>query len=282
MPREFWKDRVVFVTGASSGIGEALAIRLGERGARLALFARRADLLRALAGRIEARGGRAIVLAGSVTQRGAVVDAVRRASDALGPVDVLIANAGIGAPTPGVALDPVLATEIVEVNLVGALNSVSACLPSMLARGRGHVVAIASLAAFRGFPGSAAYCASKAGMRALFESLRVDLAPRGIRVTTVCPGYVDTPMVAASRSRMPFLQAADPSALRILRAIERGRREVLFPWQTVLLTRVLAALPAGLYDWIGMRVVRALTRSAADGSPLFQGSEARGDHAPPP
>ncbi|MBI1853659.1 MAG: SDR family NAD(P)-dependent oxidoreductase [Planctomycetes bacterium] len=262
MVAPFWKDRVVFLTGASSGIGEALARHVGAEGARLGLFARREDRLTSLVGGIERAGGRAIALPGDVTDRSKIDLAVARLVDAFGPVDIAIANAGIGVPTPAIGFDGAAAAQIVDVNVVGAIHTVAACLPSMLERRSGHLVAIASLAAFRGLPGSAAYCASKAAMRSLFESLRMDLHGSGVRVSTICPGFIDTPMTAKSRFPLPFLMTVDAGARRIARSIERGRREDAFPWPLSATVRLLGHLPAGIYDALGPIVRR--TRATRD------------------
>lgn len=251
MTSSFWDGKVVFLSGASSGIGAALARFVGERGAQIGLFARRAELLAALASDIEASGGRSLALPGDVTDRACVVNAVQQLESTLGPVDVLVANAGIGVPTPAQHFDAEAAAEIVRVNVIGASNCVAACLPSMLARRRGHLVAIASLAAFRGLPGSAAYCASKSALRTLFESLRLDVARESIRVTTILPGFVDTPMTSNRRAALPFLLPVKEGARRIARAIERGRREVAFPWQLSIPVRLLGILPTPVYDVLG-------------------------------
>jgi short-subunit dehydrogenase len=243
-----WKDRVVFLTGASSGLGEALARRIGTRGAKLGLFARRADRLEALASEVVQAGGHALALPGDVADREAVEVAVRLVESTMGPIDVAIANAGIGEPTPALEFDTAVAARIVEVNAIGAIHLVGACLPSMVARRSGHLVAIASLAGFRGLPGSAAYCASKSAMRTLFESLRVDLRGYGVRVSTISPGYVATPMTAPNRYPMPFLMTLDAGADRILKAIERGRRDDAFPWPLSAAVRLLGHLPASAYD----------------------------------
>lgn len=250
----------MFLTGASSGLGEALARLIGARGARLGLFARREDRLAALAADVERAGGRALALPGDVADREAVERAARRLEASFGPIDVAIANAGIGEPTPATAFDAAVAARILEINTIGAIHLVGACLPSMVARRSGHLVAIASLAGFRGLPGSAAYCASKSAMRTLFESLRVDLRGSGVRVSTISPGYVETPMTATNLYPMPFLMSLDAGARRILKAIDRGRRDDAFPWPLSATVRLLGHLPAAAYDALAPLVRHARVR----------------------
>jgi short-subunit dehydrogenase len=236
------------ITGASSGIGEALAVEFGRRGASVGLLARREEVLREVAGKVEAAGGRALVVAVDVRDAGEVKAAVGKVSARFGRVDVLVANAGKGEITLAREFDIEVVTEVLSVNLLGAMNSVAAVLPEMLARGAGQIVGISSLAAFRGFPGSGAYCASKAALSTFFESLRVELRPRNIYVTTIHPGFIDTPMTRGRNQKMPFLLDAERAAQLMLGAIEARRRTYAFPWQLATIARVGRWLPAALYD----------------------------------
>ena len=243
-----WTGKTVLITGASSGIGEALAVEFGRRGAAVALAARRVEVLREVAGRVEAAGGHALAVAVDVRDASEVRAAVAQAVERFGQVDVLVANAGKGELTLARAFDIEVVTEVLSVNLLGALNSVAAVLPGMLERGAGQIVGISSLAAYRGFPGSGAYCASKAALSTFFESLRVELRPANIYVTTIHPGFIDTPMTRNRNQKMPFLQDAEPAARLMLRAIEAKRRTYAFPWQLATIARVGRWLPAALYD----------------------------------
>jgi short-subunit dehydrogenase len=244
-----WTKQVVLITGASSGIGRALAVELGRRGAAVALLARRAEELAKVAAEVEAAGGRAMQLPADVRDADEVERAARRVVGEWGRVDVLIANAGISAVLPATELNAKDASDIIVVNVVGAINSVAAVIPSMVARGSGHLVAISSLASFRGLPKSSAYSASKAAMSTLFESLRVDLRKSGIYVTTVHPGFIRTPLTAR-RKRLPFLVEVDDAARKIVRAIERRQRTYAFPWQLASVVRLLKHLPNAVYDRI--------------------------------
>ena len=195
---------VAIVTGASSGIGRALALRLGADGYRVGLIARRGERLEAVAGEIAAAGGTAAAAVADVGDRAALRAAIAEIEGRLGPTDVMVANAGFGAPT---RLDPLNIDDVeqtIRVNLMGVIYSIEAVLPGMLARGRGHLLAVSSLAAFKGLPGESAYCASKAAVNAYMEGLRIALRARGVVVTTVCPGFVadadDTDGLGARRS----------------------------------------------------------------------------------
>src|SRR3989440_853129 len=232
-----WKDKVVLVTGASSGIGRALAVELGRRGARVALTARRAEELLKAAEEVERAGGRALSLPADVRRVEEMKDAAARVRESWGGVDVLIANAGMSTTTFGAQLDAAEATDVISINVIGVVNSVAAVLPDMLARRRGHLVAISSLASYRGLPRSGAYSASKAAVSTFFESMRVDLRRSGIDVTVIHPGFIRTPMTANRKRKLPFLLEADDAACRILRAVERRARTYAFPWQLAGLVR---------------------------------------------
>lgn len=247
----FWHQKCTIITGASSGIGWKLAELLAARGARLGLIARREPLLNELAQRITSRSGRATFAVADVTDLPAVRSALRTLEDELGPCDVLVANAGIYRKTNGREFDPAKASAVVATNLQGVIHAIGAVLPGMVKRRGGHLAAVSSIAGALGLPGAAAYSASKAAVMTLLESLRLDLRPWGIKVTTICPGYVDTPMITdEDRATVKNLVSADDAARRIARAIERGRAECWFPWSTWLSTSLVRLLPRSLYDRI--------------------------------
>ena len=237
-------EGVAVVTGASSGIGRALAVELAREGYRVGLIARRADRLEAVVAAIRAAGDSAECVPAAVTGRDEVRRAIGTLTERLGPVDLLVANAGIGLGTD--ALVP--AADALEaefrVNVFGVFYAVEAVVPSMIERGAGHVVVISSLAAHRGLPGAAGYCASKAALTRLVEGLRPDWARAGICATTVHPGYVRSEMTARNRFRMPLLMETDRAARLIARAIRRKRKVYEFPWRMSLLVRhVVRRLP---------------------------------------
>ena len=227
------------ITGASSGIGEAIAREFSRRGYALALLARRADLLDKLASELP----NAIPIPCDVTDAAAVRDAVTRA----GEISVAVANAGVG--TTGWAAKSVSEAErMMRVNYFGMLYLFDAVIPQMMERRSGHFAGIASIAGLRGFPTASGYSASKAAMQAFLESARVELAPFGIRVTTVNPGFIATAMTEKNTFKMPFLMTTERAAKIIVDGIERGARIVEFPWQMSALTRFSRALPAWITD----------------------------------
>ena len=235
---------VAIVTGASSGIGRALALRLGATGYRVGLIAHgaRAALKPRPARSSPPADGRP-PRAADVADRTALRTAIAEIEAQLGPATVMVANAGYGAPT---RLDPLNTADVeqmIRVNLMGVIYAIEAVLPAMIARKSGHLLAISSLGAFKGLPGESAYCASKAAVNAYMEGLRIALRPEGVVVTTVCPGFVDTPMTPMD-SATPFQMSADAAARRIGRLIARRRGGVVrFPLPMSLLMSLIARLP---------------------------------------
>lgn len=249
-----WKDRRVFLTGASSGIGEGLALAMASQGAVLALIARREEMLTGLARRCEAAGGSARVFACDVIDSQALADAAAAFRTEFDHIDVMIANAGISGNTVETRdFVPSAVRNVIDINLMGAVNAVHAVLPDMLERGSGHLVAISSLAGFRGLPRSAAYSASKAGMTAFFESVRLDVAPRGIDVTIIQPGFIRTPLTAGRENKMPFLMQLSDAIPLFMRAIEKKKRFAAFPWQLATIVRAARLMPGWMYDRISRR-----------------------------
>ena len=239
---------VVFLTGASSGLGEGLARRLAADGAHVVLAARREEVLEALAADIRAGGGAATVAPLDVCDRAAVHAAVERVTAAVGPIDLLIANAGVGDELPVTDFSAERFQWIVDTNLMGPVHCIEAVLPSMLARGSGHIVGIGSLAGYCGVPGASAYSASKAGLAATLESLRVELQDYGVQVSTICPGVIKTPMTDANDYEMPFILTLDDGVNRIYRAVRARRREYAFPWPLAIPARLTRLMPNWLYD----------------------------------
>ncbi len=249
-----WKNKVIFLTGASSGIGEALALAMAKRGAVLGLVARREELLREVAEKCEQNGGKARYFAVDVTDAKAVAEAAESLRNEFGKIDVLIANAGIGGNDSETRnFNHEAVAKVININLLGAVNTVSAVLPSMLENKSGQLVAVSSLAGFRGLPKSAAYSASKAGMTAFFESVRLDVQKSGIAVTIIQPGFIKTPLTSGRENKMPFIMELGDSIPLFLRAIEKRKKFAAFPWQLASLVRAGKFFPSWLYDKIAGR-----------------------------
>ncbi|MBE7516420.1 MAG: SDR family NAD(P)-dependent oxidoreductase [Chloracidobacterium sp.] len=227
---------------------------LAKKGAVIALLARRRELLDDLAARCEAAGGTARVFVADVTDAETMQKAAQEFRDEFGGIDIMIANAGIGGNNEKCrSLQPDAVREVIETNLMGAVNAVHAVLPEMLRANSGHLVAISSLAGFRGLPRSAAYSASKAAMTNYFESIRLDTADKGIAVTIIRPGFIKTPLTGGRDAKMPFLMELDAAVPHFLRAIERKKAFAAFPWQLAMIVRLGRLMPAWLYDKIAGR-----------------------------
>lgn len=227
----------VWITGASSGIGAALARELLARGAAVAVSARSAGKL------AEVAGGRMHVEPVDVTDREAMLaagDAVRKA---LGGLDVVVANAGTWSRFRVDEWDGHAFADQVNTNLLGTAHTLEAVVPTMLAEGRGRIVGIASLAGYRGLPGGEAYGATKAALLNLFEALRGALGPRGIVVQTVAPGFVRTPLTDRNSFPMPFLVSPETAARTIADALEKGKAETVFPLPMAVIMKVARLVP---------------------------------------
>ena len=248
-------DRVVLITGAGSGLGRQLALTLAGEGTTIAAIDLMAEPLAKLEAELPA--GRSAWAVADVTDCPALRAAVSRLEGQLGPVDLAIANAGIGMETSALAFRAEDVEALVRVNLIGVANTIDAVLPGMLERRRGHLAATSSLASFRGFPGLAGYCATKAGVNALLDALRPEVEPLGVAVTTICPGWVRTPLTADLEVPPPDMLDVDDAARRIVRALARRRRFYAFPGRSAFRARLLGILPCGLSDWL---VRRLLTR----------------------
>jgi short-subunit dehydrogenase len=249
----YWTNKVVFITGASSGIGKGVALEIAARGAHLGLLARREELLNEIVDEARAKGVKAIAVTADVRDAKAVREAADRVRRELGPIDILIANAGIGTSDHALRLTPEHAANVISINVLGAVNSVAAVLAEMMERKQGRLVAISSLAAYRGLAKSAAYCASKAAVSSYFESLRIDLRDSGVGVTIIHPGFIKTPLTAGREAKMPYLMELDDGVKKIVLAIEREKKSYAFPWQLATIVRAGLIMPTAMYDWIAAR-----------------------------
>jgi short-subunit dehydrogenase len=246
--------RRVFITGASTGIGAALARHYAGANTSIGLFARRGDLLEKLASSLP---GRTEIYASDIADTAAIAAAAGHFIARCGAPDLVIANAGISVGTHGDELQDVEKLQrVLSVNVTGLAATLAAFAPSMRAAGAGTLCGIASVAGFRGIPGAGAYSASKAAAISWLEALRNELAGSGVSVVTICPGYIDTPMTRVNRYPMPFLISSDEAAVRIARAIASNRRLAVIPWQMALVSLLLRALPGALYDRLAARAPR--------------------------
>ena len=240
---------LVFITGASSGIGQALAARAYQAGARLALVARRAADVQAWAEAQRFDAARFAVYAADVRDIAAITGAGRACIAAQGVPDVVIASAGISIGIDSADLaDLEVMRATFETNNLGMAATFQPFIQAMAERGSGRLVGIASVAGIRGLPGHGAYCSSKAAVISYCESLRGECRPRGVEVVTIVPGYIDTPLTRANRYRMPFLMQPDAFADRAWRAIEAGASYRVIPWQMGVVATLLRALPNAVFD----------------------------------
>ncbi|QXL83765.1 SDR family oxidoreductase [Comamonas sp. NLF-1-9] len=240
---------LVFITGASSGIGQALAERYLADGWRLALVARRGEALQAWRQAAGVGPERCSLHVADVTDAAAMARAAQDCLQHQGLPEVVIANAGISiGMDPAEAEDLGVLQQLLATNVAGLAATLQPFVTPMVQRGHGRLVGVASVAGVRGLPGHAAYCASKAAVISYCESLRSQLAGSGVRVLTLCPGFVATPLTARNRYAMPFLLDAPEFALRARRAIAGRASYCVIPWQMGLLARLLPLLPNRVFD----------------------------------
>ncbi len=243
----------VLITGASSGIGEALAREYAAPGRFLALSGRDEGRLKDVAEACRSFGAEVEAKVVDVADR----DATRRwigSIDAKHPLDLVIANAGISSGSGGRGENETQARDIFSVNMAGVLNTVWPAITPMRERGRGQIAIVSSMAAFRGLPGAPAYSASKAAVQTYGEALRGWLAPDGVRVSVICPGFVRTRMTEKNIYPMPFLMDAGKAAGIIRKGLERDKARIGFPWPVYGMAWFLGALPPGITDWIFKRI----------------------------
>ena len=244
-----WKT--AWITGASTGIGREIALILAQQGVRVAASARGAEELAGLA-RLSPNISPVPV---DVTDVAAVVEAHGRIQAELGPIDLAILNAGVWDPLGAEDYSALRAAQSMTVNYTGIANALEPLLEAMIARRDGHVALVASVAGYRGLPKAAAYAPSKAAVISLAEALRLDLARHNVRVTLINPGFVETPMTSVNTFPMPFMITAPDAAQRIVRGLEKGKFEIVFPWQLAGMLKLLRVLPYPLYFSLARRLL---------------------------
>jgi len=244
-PIQDWRGLRIWLVGASSGIGAALALALLRQGAKVALTARRDDLLTGLAS--AGAAGEALVLPADVTQPDALAKAFGAILERWGGCDVVILIAGTHTPVRSWDIDSNQARQLIDVNLTGAFNVLSVVTPQLCRQGSGGIAVVASVAGYRGLPTGLVYGATKAALINVAQTLYLDLAPRGISVWLVNPGFVKTPLTDRNEFPMPALISADEAALRIMQGMERGRFEIHFPLRFTRVMKLLRWLPDRWY-----------------------------------
>lgn len=254
VPRDTAPARAVFITGASSGIGAALARHYAAQGATLGLAARRPDALQALVATLP---GQHHLYPLDVTDAAALATAGSDFMARLGAPDIVIANAGISVGTlTQEASDNEAFRRVMETNVLGMVYTFQPFIAAMAQRGSGRLVGIASVAGIRGLPGAGAYSASKSAAITYLESLRVELRASGVKVVTIAPGYIRTPMTDANDYAMPFMLEADEAARRFAKAVEAGKSYTVIPWQMGIVAKLMRLLPNCVFDRLAAKAGR--------------------------
>lgn len=245
--------KVILITGATSGLGAALAEAYARPGICLALTGRNAERLKAVADICQTKGAEVLTAIMDVCDRAVIAEWIQ-SIDQKHSIDLAIANAGVSAGSAGGGEEEEQTRTIFEINVGGVMNTIFPLIPLMSRRGRGQIAIISSLAGFRGLPGVPAYSASKAAVRVWGEALRGDLYRKGISVSVICPGYVVTPMTDRNDFKMPFLMTAERAAQIMQRGLGKGRARIAFPWPTYVAVWLLMTLPSFLTDAIVRRL----------------------------
>lgn len=241
--------RHILITGASSGLGAALALEYAASGVRLSLHGRNAERLRQIAEMAQKRGAEVSLHSGDVTDaKDLAAWIVER--DKAAAIDLLIANAGISGGTSHLGESEEQVRSIFDANVTGVFNTIHPALSLMMRRRHGQIALISSLASFRGFAGAPAYCASKAAVRVYGEGLRAEMAPHHVEINVVCPGFIKTPMTDVNPFPMPLLMTPEQAARIIHKGLRTNRARIAFPLPLYALVRVLTALPQPLLDFI--------------------------------
>lgn len=248
-----FENKVVLITGASSGIGKAIALQLSKEQCKLILLARRTELLEEIKNQLPITNNQSLIIKCDVSKKKEVVSAYKIIEEKFGGVDVAILNSGVGRTVTVKNYNSLYAEEIFGVNVLGMVYWVEQLLPDFVKNKSGMIVGVSSLADNRGFSGSGFYCASKAAASIYLEGLRVELKQYGIKVITVKPGFVKTPMTAQNNFKMPFLMEPEGAANVIVDGIKKEKRIIQFPWQMVFLSRLVGLIPGSLYEWFASK-----------------------------
>jgi short-subunit dehydrogenase len=239
-------SKVAIITGASSGIGRGLAIRYSKAGYSIGLIARRKPELESLQKELSTKS---LIGVCDVSDQAAIEACIQRMIQTFGRVDVLIANAGIGEASPAHAPNAAILEATIGINVLGAGYTAYAAIPTMIRQKNGHIAVISSLAGYRGLPEAGAYCASKAAVNALFESMRLDLKKHNIAVSIIRPGFIDSAITQRNNYYMPFFQSLDAGCNTIFKALTQKKKIMAFPWPLTLVVKTLYFWPCWLYDF---------------------------------
>lgn len=246
--REFYQGKAILITGASSGIGKDLAVFLSFFKVKLILLARREELLKELKEECEKNGSEVLYYTADVADRRRMEDIRNEVLQKFGFVDIVIANAGIGGLNPGDNFSLDVHQRFVDINITGLVNTLIPFINSMKEKKKGFLVGVSSLAAFRGLPNAGSYSSTKAAQAVFLESLRVDLKKYNIVVSSIHPGFIETPMTDHDEFKMPFMVPVRKSSVLIAKAIMKKKVVYLYPWQMRILTFINKRMPNCLYD----------------------------------
>ena len=248
-----FNEKVILITGASTGIGKEIAKLLAEKNCSLALIARRGELLDELVEQIKTKNPNIKSYVCNVVKPGEVKKVFTEIREHFKKIDIAILNAGVGSKSSAEDYSYENAKNTFGVNVLGIVNCVENLLPDFIKHKAGMIVGVSSLADSRGWQGSGFYCASKAAATLLLENLRVELKPFNIKVITVKPGFVETPMTEKNKFPMPFLMSAEKAAKIIIDGIKKEKRIIQFPLPTVLSAKLMRIVPEFLFEYISTK-----------------------------
>lgn len=247
-----FKNSVVLITGASSGIGFQLAKDLAMEGAQLAFLSRRIDLLISLAEEIS-NITKVKYYKCDVTLKNEVSESVSQIKKDFGKIDIAILNSGVGYTSSAINYNSVEAEKTFNTNVLGAIYFIEQLLPDFISEKRGVIVGISSLGDGKGFPKSGFYSASKAALTIILESLRIEIKKFNIKVVTVKPGFIETPMTDKNKFKMPYLMSVEEGSKIILNGLKKDKRIIEFPWQTTIGAKILRMMPTKWFEVIASK-----------------------------
>lgn len=247
---------IVWISGASSGLGRAAARLYAQAGHTVCATARGLDQLNELAEECRTAAGRIMIFALDVTDASAVTDCFRDICSSVGLPDLTILNAGAHTSNSAKSFDREIFKRLMDVNYLGTINCLQEIVPAFLARGKGHIAVVSSVAGYRGLPNASAYGASKAALINLCEALQPELRMRSVKLTVINPGFVRTPMTDKNEFPMPFLMDVEKAAKRMVSELEKDKFEITFPRRFTWMLKLLRILPINIYLWLTARLIK--------------------------